>query len=203
MNFQKLFKKHSKKFVALFFIFIGLAFILRPYFQVEKVIVLPSENTNTTKGWKTYKNNMYHFSFKYPEYLLSNFQVNMNSKASHSLKEVSKLGKNNNKARHNKNANNYNVIFEADAVKSEKSLKEFIDKNLPETKGLNIEKIKFENNPGIRITNIKTKSDAFFQYNLFKDGNFIYNFALISDESILIGGNTPLLEGIISTVKFE
>lgn len=53
------------------------------------------------------------------------------------------------------------------------------------------------------ITNSKTESDVYFVYNLFKQGGFIYNFALFSDDPVLLDANLPLLENIISTVRFN
>lgn len=197
MNFQDLVKNPSKKGVAFIFIIIGLFFILKPYFVSKKVVEFPSENTENTKNWKVYDNDKYRFSFKYPDYLLSNFHIQTNIKSSQTLNEMAKLN-----LRKVKNPNEYNVIFEADAWRFNGTLEEFIDKNLPETKGLEKIKIILGKFEGLRISNIDVKSNAYFQYNLFNNNNYIYNFAILSDEAILIGGNSKLLENIITTTKF-
>lgn len=191
----KRFQLSPNRILALFFIIFGLIILIKPS---QKPIQIPDENQKETSNWKLYKNDTFHFSFKYPDYLLSNFQVDTNIKSSKTLKNIL----NQNKAKGPKNPNVYNVFFEADAWKSDKPLEKFIKENLPETKNLESIKIKLEKIDGYRITNIDTKSDAFFEYNLLKNGNFIYNFAIISDEAILVKGNTPLLYNIISTVKF-
>ena len=74
-----------------------------------------------------YKNGEYHFSFKYPEGLLSNFQVNTVGKTAQTLRQLSEL-----KNSMPYDPNSYNVFFETDGYKFSGKLVEFINKNLPE-----------------------------------------------------------------------
>lgn len=187
-----------KKPISLIFIFLGLILLLKSFAPQQVQVVIPPENQQQTLGWKIYKNDEYHFSLKYPEGLLSNFRVEMNGKTSQTLQQLSSLK--NTKKDYDPNA--YNVIFEADAWKSSETLSDFITQNMPETNRQNSQIIILKNLRGLRISNVDTAANGYYQYNLFKNGNYIYNFALLSDESILIGGNAKLLDGIISTAKF-
>lgn len=190
--------KKYQKIVAVIFVLFGFFLILKPSISTLKPIVILKETSTQTLGWKLYKNSEYHFSFKYPEGLLSNFQVQMTNKVSQTLRQLSSLKKLN--TQYDPNA--YNVFFEVDGWKSSDSLPDFTKKYLPETKNQSRQTIILGDIYGLRISNIDNSADAFYQYNLFKNGNYIYNFALLSNESILIGGNSKLLETIISTAKF-
>jgi hypothetical protein len=190
--------KKYKKTISTIFILLGIWFFVLPIVNPPKPILIPKENTVKTNGWKLYENRQYHFSFKYPEGLLSNFQVNSIGKTSQILKQLSS----GNYSNIPKDPNVYNVTFEADGYKFSGKLDEFINKNLRETKNLKRQKITLGEIEGVRITNVEKKSDAYFYYNVFKHGNYIYNFAILADDPVLIGGNTKLLEDIISTVKF-
>ncbi|MDO8270285.1 MAG: PsbP-related protein [Candidatus Levybacteria bacterium] len=189
----------NRKYLALLFIIIGFVFFVRPLINPEKPITIPQENTKETQYWKLYKNQEYHFSFKYPEGLLSNFQVNSTGKTTQTLKQLA-FSKENIGEETDPNA--YNVVFEADGWKFGDSIDKFLNSNLPETKNLKRQKIILGEISGVRIMNVTTKSDAYFTYNIFQNGNFIYNFAILSDDPLLIDGNSKLLENIISTVKF-
>lgn len=190
--------KNNKKIISLVFIIVGIALFVLPVLNPQKPIIIPKEDLKKTHGWKLYSNDEYRFSFKYPEGLLSNFQVNSVGKTTQVLRQLES-----NKLNLDTNPNSYNVIFEADGWKSSDSLTKFINENLPETKNLKKQKIIAGNLEGVRISNADKKVDAFFYYNIFKHGDFIYNFAILSDDPVLIEGNTKLLEDIISTAKFN
>lgn len=197
-SFSNFIVKNIKKFFAVFFIIIGLSLVLKPS-PNSSTHIIPVEDVSKTKDWKVYNNPYYHFSFKYPDYLLSNFQVRTNNHQYSVLQDITSLAKESS----SKNPNAYNVIFEADSWKTELQIDRFIDKNLVETNNLKRQKIKLGNLSGVRISNQDKKSDVYFEYNLFKNEKFIYNFAIISDNPILIKGNVPLLYSIISTAKFN
>jgi len=103
-----------------------------------------------------------------------------------------------------KTPNSYNVIFEAKAYKFEGSIKEFLKKgNLSETKDLTQQPVILKDVKGIKLTNRdEQEQKAYFEYYLFKNENYIYNFSLLTDEPILITANEALLEKIIATLKF-
>jgi len=187
-----------KKPTAAALIILGLVLIFLPHFNFQKSIVLPKENSKITSGWREYKSSEYHFSFKYPEGLLSNFQVNTTGKIGVTLQQLSSLKD----TITSNDPNAYNVFFEADGWKSADSLDEFIKANLPETKGVKRQKIKVGNIDGIRISNLEKKADAYYYYNLFKNGDYVYNFAIFADNAEEIRGNTKLLDDIIGTIKF-
>ena len=192
-----------KNFVAIFFIAVGLLLILKPDPSKSNVITISKENTSHTKGWKIYENDKFNFSFKYPDYLLSNFKLDFSVKTSQTLNEITEIKNDNDMLARQKETDEYNVVFQADATKYEGSIDEFINEYLQEAEGLEKIHIKFGNIKGYRISNFERKSDAYFEYNILKNDNFIYNFAIISDEAVLIRGNSPLLHEIISTAKFE
>ena len=77
------------KAIAAVFLLFGILLFLKPYFQ--NPIVIPQKNTQTTDGWKEYKNSDYRFSFKYPEGLLSNFSVNNSQKIDSTLQLIDSL----------------------------------------------------------------------------------------------------------------
>lgn len=165
----------------------------------EKPIQIPTENHEKTIGWIKYQNDEFDFSFKYPEGLLSNFTVNTTDLGTTTLK---KLSSKNGQTDGNLDRNSYNVYFEAGAVRYDGGLKQFIKKTLPEANNLQQLSIVLGKTSGVRITNFDIKADAYFIYNLFEKNNIIYNFSIMSDDPILIGANKPLLEDILTTVKF-
>jgi len=165
-------------------------------------VTIPPEKKSETTHWKLYENASLHFSFKYPEGLLSNFNVTSNSDAYDSMVDASD---NKSKALElKKTPNSYNVIFEAKAYKFEGSIKEFLKKgNLSETKDLTQQPVILKDVKGIKLTNRdEQEQKAYFEYYLFKNENYIYNFSLLTDEPILITANEALLEKIIATLKF-
>lgn len=167
-------------------------------FRHDKPFVIPSEDHQKTTHWKSYRNVEFGFSFKYPEGLLSNFTVNTTDLGTTTLKKLSNVDM-------SKRADptSYNVFFEAGGVKYDGNLKEYVAKNLPETKNASGQKIILDGVEGVRFTNIEKKDNAYFLYNVFQKEDVIYNFALLSDDPILIGANKPLLDDILTTVKFE
>lgn len=191
-------REKLKKLLSIVFIFIGLVLFVLPIVNPQKPIIIPKEDLQKTIGWKVYDNPEYHFLFKYPDGLLSNFHVQTTDKSQQTLKSLEQIKKSITAS----DPNSYNVIFEADGWKHKGNLLEFIDKNLPETRNINKQALLLNSSGGFRITNFDTKSDAYFYYNIFQHGDYIYNFAIFSDTPDLIRGNTQLLEDIISTVKF-
>ena len=184
-----------KKPISLILFLIGIILVIKPYLSVQKSFVFPKENTKVTSGWKEYKNSEYHFSFKYPEGLLSNFQVSTETPTTRTLKQIVLI-------KNKKNPNTYNVSFEADGWKSNDSIVKFAYYKLPETKNLLQQKIILGNLTGVRFTNTDKNNEAYFVFNLFKKNNYIYNFAIFADDPKLIKGNEDLLNSIISTLKF-
>lgn len=167
----------------------------------KQTITISKEDPQTTIGWKEYRNDEFRFSFKYPEGLLSNFSVLKNDLGTTTYNQISKSRPS--KKTELLNPSGYNVIFEAGAAKSGENLDNFLKHNLPETKDLKRQKIILDDMEGVRITNIEEEKDAYFIYNLFEKNGVIYNFALLSDDPVLIRGNTPLLEDILSTARFD
>lgn len=191
-----IFKKYTPLLLLLIFVVAGAVLAL---FKTPKPIQIPKENTKNTAAWKEYKNSEYKFSFKYPEGLLSNFVVNTTGLGSETLKNLSTQ-----KESSTKNATNtYNVVFEANGTKFDGTADEFLNEKLPEIKGLKKEPIRLGDLEGVRISNNDQKTNAHFLYNIFWKGSFVYNFALYSDDPILITGNKQLLTDILSTAKFE
>lgn len=198
-------KKHSfferkklKKPLSLILVFIGLILFVLPMI-LQKPIIIPKENLNKTIGWKEYKSSEYHFSFKYPEGLLSSFQVRTTGPIDTTLKQLVS----NNVARTAADPNAYNVFFEANGWKFTGTLDQFVKKNVTQTKNTERQSIKLGNTSGLRISNLDEKADAYFYYNLFKHGNFVYNFAIFADNADEVRGNTKLLDDIIGTAKFS
>lgn len=150
-----------------------------------------------TSGWKEYKNSQYHFSFKYPEGLLSNFKVDSTGPIDITLKQLKSIKKSGKTS----DTNSYNVFFEANGWKFDGTIEEFIDENLQIT-NYKRQKIRVGTAEGLRISNLEEKEDAYYYYNLFKNGNYIYNFAIFADNPEEILGNTKLLDDILGTVKF-
>ena len=190
--------KKNKKLASLIFIIIGVVLFIITILNPQKPVTIPLENKSKTSGWKLYRNDEYHFSFKYPEGLLSNFKVDTTEPITVTLKQLESIKK----SKSSLEPNSYNVFFEANGWKSDRTLDEFIKENLEQTKISKSQTIKLKNTLGLRITNIDTKADAYFYYNLFKHGNYIYNFAIFADNPDEIRGNTSLLNEIISTVEF-
>ena len=191
-------QKKYKKPLAIIFILLGVVLFIQPIIN-QKPLIIPKENTQKTTGWKVYENSEYHFSFKYPEGLLSNFHVQTSSSTQQTQNTIETIKKSTVTA----NSNSYNVIFEADGWKFNGKLSEFINNNLSEPKGLQKQRLLLVKANGLRITNIDKKADVYFYYNIFQNGDFIYNFAIFADGPDLIRANTQLLEEIISTAKFN
>jgi hypothetical protein len=198
-------KKFQKSFVMIL-IFLGLMIlVLIALIKPQKHIKIPPENFQKTTGWKIYENKEYHFSFKYPDFILSNFEVNTQNKTTTSLKEMTQFKKTSPQDKTTTQNTPYNVIFEADAWKSESTLSDFLKKGyLKETAGFERQTIMLGDLVGYRISNINIgkKTDVYFYYNLFKRGNYVYNFVLLSDDPVLILGNKELLDEIIATTRF-
>lgn len=188
--------RFEKYIVPLLLIF---SLILLVVIKQEKTIKIPQENIDETKHWKTYTNERLHFSFKYPEGQLSNFTESEFGKTTHQLLEKVKNTRQKNQTI---KGYEYNVQFGADAWKYEENLDMFLKEILPETKNLKRQKIVLKQSEGLRITNLETENDVYFAYNLFQQGNFIYNFALFSDDPVLLNANLTLLENIMSTAMF-
>lgn len=162
----------------------------------EKPISIPYENTQKTIGWKEYKNTEYNFSFKYPEGQLSNFNVTTNDLGTSTYNRITSKNS-------PPNPNEYNVTFEAGAIKFKGKLEDFLKHNLEETKMAVSQEITLGTIKGKRYSNIEKKSNAYFLYNIFQKGDVIYNFALLSDDPILISANKNLLDEILTTVKLH
>lgn len=161
-------------------------------------IKIPVEKTVETKYWKVYQNNDFYFSFKYPDYILTNFSVETYSNTYQKVKGIAVSKKQNSNG-----TPTYNVIFEANAWKFNGSIDDFIMKGPLKIPNLKTQEIISGENHGVRLTNLdQEKQDAYFQYNIFKKDNFIYNFALLSDDPTLINANSMLLDQIISTAHF-
>lgn len=186
-----------KKTASVVLILIGVLFFLTPLLRTEKPLEIPQENTKATSGWKEYKNSQYHFSFKYPEGLLSNFKVDSTGPIDITLKQLKSIKKSGKTS----DTNSYNVFFEANGWKFDGTIEEFIDENLQIT-NYKRQKIRVGTVEGLRISNLEEKEDAYYYYNLFKNGNYIYNFAIFADNPEEILGNTKLLDDILGTVKF-
>lgn len=186
-----------KKSIAAALITLGILLFLAPFLRSEKPIVIPQENTKVTSEWKEYKNSQYRFSFKYPEGLLSNFKVDSTGPIDITLKQL----ESNKKSKKTSDPNSYNVFFEANGWKFEGSIDEFVEENL-HIKNYDRQKIKLGSLEGIRISNLEEKADAYYYYNLFKNGNYIYNFAIFADNANEVFGNKKLLDDIIGTAKF-
>ncbi len=190
------------RWIALLCIVLTLLLAIVFFLNRPKTVTIPPEKKSETTHWKLYENASLHFSFKYPEGLLSNFNVTSNSDAYDSMVDASD---NKSKALElKKTPNSYNVIFEAKAYKFEGSIKEFLKKgNLSETKDLTQQPVILKDVKGIKLTNRdEQEQKAYFEYYLFKNENYIYNFSLLTDEPILITANEALLEKIIATLKF-
>ncbi len=161
-------------------------------------IKIPVEKNAETKYWKVYQNNDFYFSFKYPDYILTNFSVETYSNTYQKVKGIAVSKKQNSNG-----IPTYNVFFEANAWKFNGSIDEFIMKGPLKIPNLRKQEIISGENHGVRVTNLDLeKQDAYFQYNIFKKDNFIYNFALLSDDPALINANSMLLDQIISTAHF-
>jgi len=187
-----------KKPIAAALIVLGIALFLIPLFRSGKPIVIPQADKKVTSGWKEYKNSQYRFSFKYPEGLLSNFKVDSTGPIDITLKQL----ESNKKSEKITDPNSYNVFFEANGWRFKGSIDEFINENL-QIKNYKRQKIKVGNFEGLRISNLEEKADAYYYYNLFKYGNYVYNFAIFADNADEIYGNKKLLDDILSTVTFE
>lgn len=186
-----------KKSIAVTLIVLGIILFLTPLLKLEKPIVIPQEDTRVTSGWKEYKNSQYHFSFKYPEGLLSNFKVDSTGPIDITLKQLKSIKKSGKTT----DPNSFNVFFEANGWKFEGTIDKFISENLQIT-NYKRQKIKAGNFEGLRISNLEEKADAYYYYNLFKKGNYIYNFAIFADNAEEISGNSKLLDDIMGTAKF-
>lgn len=206
-------KKRSKKIekkkvvgrglhIPLDFLIIALLFplfaLLLLTMKKPTAIQIPSENIQETSSWKTYQNNDFYFSFKYPDYILSNFTVETFTDTYQKVKGIAQAKKENNNG-----IPTYNVFFEANAWKYNGTLDEFARKGPLKINNFKTQEIMLGDNHGIRVTNTDLeKQRGYFYYNLFKKDNYIYNFALLSDDKILIDANSILLDKIISTAKF-
>ncbi len=186
-----------KKTASVVLIFLGVLFFLTRFLRTEKPLEIPQENTKATSGWKEYKNSQYHFFFKYPEGLLSNFRVDSTGPINITLKQL----ESNKKSKKTSNPNSYNVFFEANGWKFEGTIDKFIGENLQIT-NYKRQKIRVGTVEGLRISNLEEKADAYYYYNLFKHGEYIYNFAIFADSAEEVRGNTKLLDDIIGTAKF-
>lgn len=162
----------------------------------EKPISIPQENPQKTIGWKEYENDEYNFSFKYPEGQLSNFNVTTSDLGTATYNKI-------NSKKSPPNPNAYNVTFEVGAIKFKGKLDDFLKNNLKETGTAESQEITLGTSRGKRFSNIEKRSDAYFLYNIFQKGDVIYNFALLSDDPILIKANQNLLDEILTTVKLN
>lgn len=165
--------------------------------KAKPVVKIPAEKTSETTYWKLYQNNDFFFSFKYPDYVLSNFQVETFNDTYQKVKGIA----------HSKEGSDgipsYNVFFEANAWKYTGTLDDFVRKGPLNIKDLETQEIILGENHGVRVTNTSLeKQEGYFYYNIFKKDNYIYNFALLSDDRVLIDANSDLLEKIMSTAKF-
>lgn len=195
-------KNIQLKWVAIAILIVLVATLAFFFLSRPKTVTIPAEKTSETTHWKLYENASLHFSFKYPEGLLSNFNVTSNSDAYDSMVEAS-----NSKGeapKLEKSSSSYNVVFEAKAYKFKGDIKDFIKKgNLAEVKGLSLQPVMLKDLKGIKVTNRDEKEQkAYFEYYLFKNNNYIYNFSLLTDDPILITANEELLEKIIATLTF-
>lgn len=161
-------------------------------------VKIPSENVQETSYWKTYQNNDFFFSFKYPDYILSNFQVETFNNTYQKVKGIAHA-----KTESENGIPTYNVFFEANAWKFTGTLDDFVKKGPLKISSLKTQEIILEENHGVRVTNVDLeKQEGYFYYNLFKKDDYIYNFALLSDDKVLIDANSSLLDKIMSTAKF-
>ncbi len=192
-----------KKYLYYFFLLI----ILVPLFLIINIsreqktsIKIPPENTHETTNWKLYENKDYHFSFEYPDYMLSNFMIDTLDNTQQGIKGSFR---NNNKD-NSSGIPTYNVIFEANAWKYKGSLSDFINKGPLGIKKMERQSIELKKMKGVRVTNINSekKEEVYYYYNLFKKGDFVYDFALFSDDKVLINANSGMLNEIMATVKF-
>lgn len=87
------------------------------------IVKIPIEKKSETAYWKTYQNNDFFFSFKYPDYILSNFQVETFRDTYQKVKGIADVKKENDNG-----VPTYNVFFEANAWKYEGTLDDFIKK---------------------------------------------------------------------------
>lgn len=198
-------KQEAKKFrLPIDFLLIALLF---PLFVITMLtlkkpatlIKIPPEKTSETKFWKTYQNNDFYFSFKYPDYMLDNFHVETFSNTFQKVKGTASA-----KKQSSNGIPTYNVFFEANAWKFNGALDDFVKNGPLKIKGYKTREILLNDMHGLRVTNTDNKkADAYFYYNIFKKDNFIYNFALLTDDKVLIGANSDLLNEIMSTAKFE
>lgn len=176
----------------LFLFFLINLFTQKP----EKLIAIKNVSAEKIEGWKNYQNLEYNFSFLYPDVIISDFKFNEHEKILRRVIEIAKDPKN----------TDYSVFFEINAWKYNGNIEDFLKNgNVPEVKNYKSQKIVSNILRGIRVTNINgdNRQEIYFYYNFFRNKNFIYNFALVSDEKILIKANTDLLDEIISTIKFN
>ncbi len=196
-------KIHKKKFrLPLDFLIFALLFplfaILMLTMKKPTAVKIPSEKTSETAYWKMYQNNDFFFSFKYPDYILSNFQVETFDNTYQKVKGIAYAKKENDDG-----IPTYNVFFEANAWKYNGSLDDFVKKGPLKISNFKTQEIILGENHGVRVTNVDLeKQEGYFYYNLFEKDDYIYNFALLSDDKILIDANSGLLDKIMSTAKF-
>ncbi len=192
----------KKKFrLPLDFLIIALLFplfaLLLLTMKKPTVVKIPNENIQETSNWKTYQNNDFFFSFKYPDYILSNFTVETFTDTYQKVKGIAY------KKKENDGIPTYNVLFEANAWKYNGSLDDFVKKGPLKISDFKTQEIILDQNQGVRATNTNLeKQEGYFYYNLFKKDGYVYNFALLSDDKVLIDANSGLLDKIMSTAKF-
>lgn len=204
-SIKKLFFKKQFVYVVFLVLVAVVIFVSRLLFLQPPPIHIQKENIAKTTNWKEYKNSVYHFAFKYPDVLLSNFQIETSNKPTESLQKMTALKSEESSRIGSSQSNTYNVVFEANGWKYSDTLDKFLsDGPFKDVKNYKRQKIILNDIEGLRITNKdnEKQSDAYFYYNLFKKGDYVYNFSLITDDPSLIDGNAKLLDEIISTAKF-
>lgn len=202
---NKIHKKNGRKkfhlsidFIIIALLFPLFALLVLTNHTATPTVKIAAEKTSETAYWKLYQNNDFYFSFKYPDYILSNFQVETFNNTYQKVKGIA-----HSKAGIKDEIPSYNVFFEANAWKYSDTLEDFIKKGPLKIADMKTQEVILGENHGVRVTNSNLeKQEGYFYYNIFKKDNYIYNFALLSDDRILIDANSDLLDKIISTAKF-
>ena len=160
-------KKAARKRIRIPFDFLIIA-LLFPLFALTILslkkpaipLTIPSEKIAETRYWKTYQNNDFFFSFKYPDYILSNFHVETFNDTYQKVKGIAHA-----KKETENGIPTYNVFFEANAWKYSGTLDDFVKKGPLKISGMKTQEIILGENHGVRITNTDLeKQEGYFLF---------------------------------------
>ncbi len=176
--------------LLIFFTISGILFFLTPHNSQKELAV------TDTSSWKTYNNNQFGFSFKYPDgYIVSKENVVMEHKFVNNVDTYGYVG-----LSLNKSENGENFLLSFYRIRTDKSLNELSsedeqDFNKDKLLVDSFKKIKIDGIDAVRIYNDDPTVDQDTVY--FVKDNYVYNFDYFGSKT-----NSNDFDEIISTFKF-